>query len=97
MAARRFVRYRYHNNTAFGLLQEENIHRLQDGLFENPIETGQVVPLLDVEVLAPCQPSKILCVGLNYASHVGDRPLPERPERLNSNSVLRILSSAPHR
>jgi len=34
-----------------------------------------------VDVLPPCEPSKIVCVGLNYADHAAERDseLPERP------------------
>jgi len=35
----------------------------------------------EVEVLAPCEPSKIVCVGLNYANHADEEgmDIPERP------------------
>ena len=35
----------------------------------------------DVELLAPCQPTKIVCVGLNYVEHAQElkMPLPEEP------------------
>ncbi len=35
----------------------------------------------DVELLPPCDPSKIVCVGLNYADHAAERnkDVPERP------------------
>ena len=33
-----------------------------------------------VELLAPCEPTKILGLGWNYASHLGDRPRPTNPE-----------------
>jgi len=35
----------------------------------------------DVDVLAPCEPSKIVCIGLNYADHADERgsELPDRP------------------
>lgn len=34
-----------------------------------------------VEVLPPCEPSKLVCVGLNYASHAAetDTEIPDRP------------------
>jgi len=45
------------------------------------ISGGEVLALQDVELLAPCQPSKIVCVGLNYAKHAQElkMPLPEEP------------------
>ena len=33
------------------------------------ISGGEVLALEEVELLAPCQPSKIVCVGLNYTEH----------------------------
>jgi len=35
----------------------------------------------DVEVLAPCEPSKLVCVGRNYADHAAemDNDVPDRP------------------
>jgi len=35
----------------------------------------------EVDVLAPCEPSKIVCIGLNYADHADERDseLPDRP------------------
>ena len=35
----------------------------------------------DVEVLPPCEPTKIVCVGLNYADHAAeqDMEVPDRP------------------
>jgi len=35
----------------------------------------------DVEILPPCEPSKIVCIGLNYADHADeqDSDVPDRP------------------
>ena len=75
-----YVRYQYQDQLAYGLLREDLVYELKGGLFTGPEETGQSHALADVSLLPPCEPSKILAVGLNYASHVGDRPRPQRPE-----------------
>jgi hypothetical protein len=38
-------------------------------------------PVGDVDVLAPCEPTKIVCVGRNYADHAAERDseVPDRP------------------
>jgi len=36
--------------------------------------TGDRVPIKDVKLLAPTIPSKIVCVGLNYTTHIGEIP-----------------------
>jgi 2-keto-4-pentenoate hydratase/2-oxohepta-3-ene-1,7-dioic acid hydratase in catechol pathway len=45
------------------------------------VSGGEVLAMEDVELLAPCQPSKIVCVGLNYAEHAKElkMKLPEEP------------------
>ena len=45
------------------------------------ISGGETFPLEDVTLLPPCQPSKIVCVGLNYVQHALElkMPLPEEP------------------
>lgn len=45
------------------------------------ISGGEVLTLEDVELLAPCQPSKIVCVGLNYTEHAHElkMELPSEP------------------
>lgn len=53
----------------------------------DPVETGGVFPLEDVELLAPIAPIRnVMCVGWNYLPHFEegavihrDRELPERP------------------
>ncbi len=45
------------------------------------VSSGDVLSLADVELLAPCQPSKIVCVGLNYVEHARElkMQLPAEP------------------
>lgn len=42
---------------------------------------GDAYALEDVELLAPCEPSKLVCIGLNYAAHAaeGGSEVPDRP------------------
>jgi len=64
---------------SFGILDGDTIHELRGNLFENPERTGKTLRLADVKLLAPCTPSKVVAVGLNYKSHVGDRPTKPYP------------------
>jgi 2-keto-4-pentenoate hydratase/2-oxohepta-3-ene-1,7-dioic acid hydratase in catechol pathway len=42
---------------------------------------GRTYDRSEVDVLAPCEPSKIVCIGRNYAAHADERDeaLPDRP------------------
>jgi 2-keto-4-pentenoate hydratase/2-oxohepta-3-ene-1,7-dioic acid hydratase in catechol pathway len=76
---KRYVRYSHGNITAYGVLDGETIRELKGDLFAKPVETGRVVKLPDVRLLAPCEPSKVIAVGLNYTSHLGERPAAAYP------------------
>jgi 2-keto-4-pentenoate hydratase/2-oxohepta-3-ene-1,7-dioic acid hydratase in catechol pathway len=58
----------------------DTVRQIQGGLFDGHAETGVTHKLSDVKLLHPCQPGKILAVGLNYKSHLGSRPQPAHPE-----------------
>lgn len=70
---RKYVRYEAGGKTAYGLLEGENVRELRGDLFESPTPTGTTVKLSQVKVLAPCKPSKVIAVGLNYQTHLGQR------------------------
>lgn len=42
---------------------------------------GEVYDPMEIDVLAPTEPSKIVCIGLNYADHAAERDseIPDRP------------------
>jgi 2-keto-4-pentenoate hydratase/2-oxohepta-3-ene-1,7-dioic acid hydratase in catechol pathway len=75
----RYVRYVYEGVVAYGILDGDSVRELSGDLFSSPRETGMLVPLSDVRLLAPCKPPKLVAVGLNYRSHLNDRPVPEYP------------------
>ncbi len=75
----RYVRYSHEGKVAYGVLEGEAIRELEGDLFAGPRETGRTVPLSAVRLLAPCRPSKVIAVGLNYRSHLGERPAPAEP------------------
>jgi 2-keto-4-pentenoate hydratase/2-oxohepta-3-ene-1,7-dioic acid hydratase in catechol pathway len=79
----RLLRFRYGDRIAHGVIEtgSEEIKVLAGTFFENPAPTGESVPLDDVRVLAPVLPSKLVCVGKNYAAHAAefDMEVPEEP------------------
>jgi 2-keto-4-pentenoate hydratase/2-oxohepta-3-ene-1,7-dioic acid hydratase in catechol pathway len=64
----------------YGILDGEAIREIKGDLFGNHKETGTKIKLGDVRLLYPCEPPKIFAVGLNYRSHLGNRPAPKNPE-----------------
>ena len=76
----RYVRFRRGGAAAAGILDGDTVRELSGSIFDGPKETGRKHKLADVQLLHPCTPSKVLAVGLNYKSHLGDRKPPEQPE-----------------
>lgn len=76
----KYIRYRIDSSVSYGILDGDTVREIRGGLFGEHSATGTVIPLSGVKLLHPCEPTKILCVGLNYKSHLGGRPQPTRPE-----------------
>ncbi len=75
------VRYRSFDGVHWGELEGGMVHQLTGMLGRHG---GHSVPLSDVTLLPPCDPSVIVCVGRNYAEHIremgNDRAgLPQEP------------------
>jgi 2-keto-4-pentenoate hydratase/2-oxohepta-3-ene-1,7-dioic acid hydratase in catechol pathway len=79
----RLVRFRFGDRIATGAIDpgSDDIRILRGTFFEDPLPTGEQVPLDDVRLLAPVLPSKIVCVGKNYAAHAAEfgGEVPEEP------------------
>ena len=77
----RLARFRHGKRIATGAIQGAFVRPLRGTFFENPVPTGEEVPLGDVRLLAPVLPSKVVCVGRNYADHATEMgtDVPEEP------------------
>ena len=70
----KYVRFTSGNTTANGIVDGDAIRELRGDLFANPQPTGRRLRVADVKLLAPIDPKKVIAVGLNYKSHLGERP-----------------------
>jgi len=79
-----YIRYRYQGTTSYGILDGHIVREIKGSLFGDRAETGLTAGADQVELLWPCEPSKILAVGLNYRSHLKShapgREAPANPE-----------------
>ena len=81
---KKYVRCRHRNGEIFyGEYVESAVIRLSKAPWLGVTATGREEKLEDVTLLAPVEPSKIVCIGLNYHAHVqasfsADKP-PEYP------------------
>jgi len=77
----RLVRFRFADRIATGVLDGEAVQPLRGTFFEEPLPTGDAIPLDDVRLLAPVLPSKVVAVGRNYAEHAREMgtEVPDEP------------------
>jgi 2-keto-4-pentenoate hydratase/2-oxohepta-3-ene-1,7-dioic acid hydratase in catechol pathway len=68
----RLVRFSFADRIATGVVEGDRIRMLAGTFFENPLPTGEEVPLDDVRLLAPILPSKVVCLGKNYPAHAAE-------------------------
>jgi 2-keto-4-pentenoate hydratase/2-oxohepta-3-ene-1,7-dioic acid hydratase in catechol pathway len=62
----KWLRYSHQGLIGFGQLVGDTLHVHQGLLFENPQPTGNTLPMSEVEILAPCQPTKVLALWNNF-------------------------------
>ena len=56
----------------FGLIEADQIHELTTAPWIELGRNGATHPLADVTLVAPVTPTKIVCVGRNYAAHAAE-------------------------
>jgi 2-keto-4-pentenoate hydratase/2-oxohepta-3-ene-1,7-dioic acid hydratase in catechol pathway len=62
----KLLRYRKGNQTSYGVLEGDIVYQI-DSPFIDRIERGQAAgPLQSLKILAPCEPTKIICAAKNY-------------------------------
>ena len=75
----KYVRYTHQGQESYGILEGDTVRELVGDIFSAPTPSGKTFKLSEVHLLAPCKPTKVIAVGLNYRSHIGNRPVPEYP------------------
>ena len=71
----KIVRFMDGHLEKWGILQDEKINLIEGSIFGDFKVADQSVLLKDVTLLAPCTPSKGVCIGLNYHDHAREMNL----------------------
>jgi 2-keto-4-pentenoate hydratase/2-oxohepta-3-ene-1,7-dioic acid hydratase in catechol pathway len=84
----KFCRYAMRNEPAsaaasirFGVIESENVIEISGVPWGQWSRGGNISRLADVRLLAPVEPSKIVCIGRNYAAHAAElgNEVPKEP------------------
>lgn len=65
----RYVRIDRPDGPRWGVVKEEEVFTLSKAPYDGVDYDGGKLPLSQCRLLAPCTPTKIVCVGKNYAEH----------------------------
>ncbi len=65
----RTCRYRHEGAERYGQIDGDLVRPLSAAPWAGGLPAGSPVPLAGVQLLAPVEPSKIVCVGRNYEAH----------------------------
>jgi len=65
----KYVRFERAGSVAYGVLESDVVRELEGDIFGGAALTGRAFPVSQTRFLVPCEPSKVIAVGLNYASH----------------------------
>ena len=78
----RYIRFRTTaaGPAAWGRLEGDVIRELTRAPYLGARDSGKKHAMAKVKLAAPIEATKLLAVGLNYRSHIGNRPIPTQPE-----------------
>jgi 2-keto-4-pentenoate hydratase/2-oxohepta-3-ene-1,7-dioic acid hydratase in catechol pathway len=86
----RYVRFAQAGTAAYGIWENDVVKELKGDIFNGAALTGRAFRAAETQFLVPCEPTKVLAVGLNYASH---RVHVERAEGGIHNAAGRLVPS----
>jgi 2-keto-4-pentenoate hydratase/2-oxohepta-3-ene-1,7-dioic acid hydratase in catechol pathway len=69
----KYIRYQSQGKISYGVLEGDTVRPLSAAPWDGGKAAGKKIKFADVKLLAPAEPSKIICAGLNYKSHIGQQ------------------------
>lgn len=78
----RYVRFEKNSAISYGMVEGDSVKKINGDLFGAYSVTDVLYKLTDIKLLAPCQPSKVVAVGLNYRDHAREmgEAIPDTPK-----------------
>lgn len=68
----RLARFSVDGTSHYGVVEGEKVERLAKSFLDGIEKTGETFPLSAVKLLPPVEPSKIICIGLNFQEHAAE-------------------------
>jgi 2-keto-4-pentenoate hydratase/2-oxohepta-3-ene-1,7-dioic acid hydratase in catechol pathway len=77
----RIARVQQGGAAAWAIVENDTVYRLEGSPWDGPRRGERIGDLGSTRLLAPCEPTKIVCIGLNYRAHAAEsgQQVPEEP------------------
>ena len=77
----KYLRYEHQDEENWGWLLEDKVGKIEGNIFDSYRRLEATTPISEIKFLAPVLPSKIVCIGRNYAAHASEHQvdIPEIP------------------
>jgi 2-keto-4-pentenoate hydratase/2-oxohepta-3-ene-1,7-dioic acid hydratase in catechol pathway len=77
----RLIRYDVGDGARWGILDDDEVFALEGSPYRGARRGSRVAALAEARLLAPAEPSKIICVGRNYRAHAEEfgSAVPDEP------------------
>jgi 2-keto-4-pentenoate hydratase/2-oxohepta-3-ene-1,7-dioic acid hydratase in catechol pathway len=77
----RIARVESGGQPVWAIVEGDTVYRLDGSPFDSPRRGERIGDLSSTRLLAPCQPTKVICIGLNYRAHAAEtgQELPKEP------------------
>jgi 2-keto-4-pentenoate hydratase/2-oxohepta-3-ene-1,7-dioic acid hydratase in catechol pathway len=77
----RIARFNLNGEIRFGSIQDDQVRVFSGDPMQSQTYSGEVVHLSQIRLLSPVTPSKIICIGMNYAAHAAEiaQDVPDEP------------------
>jgi 2-keto-4-pentenoate hydratase/2-oxohepta-3-ene-1,7-dioic acid hydratase in catechol pathway len=71
----------HEGKAVWGIVEDGFVHRLEGSPWDEPRKGHRLSDVSSARLLAPCEPTKIVCIGLNYQAHAAEsgQVVPDEP------------------
>ncbi len=83
----KFVRYQIGAQKGYAVLEGESVQEISGSIFGDYKVISAKHKLSEVRLLPPCEPTKLLCVGLNFRDHIEELKEKIQPSELRRGCI----------
>lgn len=78
----KIARVQVGGEAVWAIVDGETVYRLEGSPWASAERGAEIGPLSGAKLLAPCEPTKVVCIGLNYRAHAAESGQQVPPEPL---------------